>query len=120
MVWYSSHTDFPMPAELRISAENMKHERTKVVTEVLQQQQCPKCGGVAQMMRPVGEQFRTWCMPCQNYRKIYPGDMCLTPSQWGFIVQGLDAAYREWVDRGMKPWERVDPQYDREQARQYV
>jgi hypothetical protein len=82
--------------------------------EAFQQQVCPKCGSVAQMMRPAGDQFRTWCLPCQSYRKIYPEDMELTAGEWSMLCAELDLMlYRAWKSRGSKHNECVDPQFDR-------
>ena len=84
---------------------------------VYQQQVCTKCGSVVGMMRPIKEQFRTWCMACHCYRKIFPDDTTLTAEQWNLVCMSLDRIYREWVQRGSLPSECVDPQFDREIAR---
>ena len=107
----------PKESELKPLMAAAQHERLQATakpSEYFQQQVCPKCGDVKGMMRPVGEQFRTWCLPCQSYRKIVPEDTALTEAQWNAVCYGLEAIYREWVRGGMKPWECVDPQFDRE------
>ena len=85
--------------------------------EYYQQQACPVCGSIVGMMRPVLEQFRTWCAPCQSYRKIIPEDLELTPNEWQLLCVELDTIYREWVKRGRQYHECVDPQFDRAQIR---
>jgi hypothetical protein len=113
LMWFTTNTGFPMPADLRFAADGIKRERTAVVTEVLQQQICPKCKGVVQMMRPVGEQFRTWCMPCQSYRKIAPEDLTLIDAEWRMLCAELDIIF----ENGSKPTDCVNPQFDRAKVR---
>ena len=81
--------------------------------EYHQQQQCPKCGGVVGMARPVGEEFRTWCMLCQQYRKIVPEDLELPDAVWQMICVELETVYREWKRGGSKYNECVNPQVKR-------
>jgi hypothetical protein len=116
MAWFSTHADFPMPVELRIAADNVHSARVKM-REYHQQQVCPKCNSLVEMMRPIGEQFRTWCLPCQSYRKIIPEDLTLTDAEWQMLCVELSVIFDEWVKRGMKYHECVDPQFDRERVR---
>lgn len=113
MAWFSTHADFPMPAELRLAADNLKRERTKQTAEYHQQQQCPTCHSLVEMMRPVGEQFRTWCVRCQSYRQIIPEDLTLSAAGWKLLCIDLEAIYRDWKRQGSKYHKCVDPQLDR-------
>jgi hypothetical protein len=117
MAWFAAHVEFPMPAELRVSADALRRLRTAKVTTYFQQQVCPKCKGVAAMMRPIGEQFRTWCLPCQTYRKIVPEDIALTDAEWQMVCVELGVIFAEWVRHGKKYHECVNPQLDRERVR---
>ena len=92
-------------------------ERGRPTNEYYQQQVCPGCGNIIAMMRPVGEQFRTWCGECKAYRKIYPEDMTLTEAEWQLLCVELETIHREWLKRGSKVEECVCPQFDRERVR---
>lgn len=117
MTWFSTHAGFPMPADLRPVAEDAKRKRTALGAEAYQQQQCPKCDGIVGMMRPLRDQFRTWCVGCQSYRKIIPEDQRLTAAEWNLLCAELEAIYYEWVRRGSKYKECLDPRFDRELVR---
>ena len=90
-----------------------RRNRIKVEQEYHQQQVCPKCGGIVEMMRPRGEQFRTFCAPCQAYRKIVPEDMALTEPQWRMLCAEVDIIHQNWKKRGAKYSECIEPQFDR-------
>ena len=92
-------------------------ERPTAITQYFQQQVCPQCNGVVEMMRPIGEQFRTWCIPCQAYRKIVPEDLKLNKGEWKSLCAELEAIYRTWKEGGSKLQECIDPQFDRELVR---
>ncbi len=94
-----------------------RHNRERAQREGYQQQVCPKCGSLAGMIRPRGEQFRTWCPPCDAFRKIIPEDLTLTDGEWNLLCEELDAQFNAWKRRGGPMHERVDPQLDREQFR---
>lgn len=95
------------------SAGTARRNRIKAEREYHQQQMCPKCGGIVEMMRPRGEQFRTFCAPCGAYRKIVPEDLALTEPQWRMLCAELDIMYQNWKKRGAKYSESIDPQFDR-------
>lgn len=92
-------------------------ERTQAKPQTFQQQMCPECGGIVSMMRPVGEQFRTWCVACQKYRKIVPDDMNLTDGEWALVCFELGEIHKVWVDDGRRCEDCIDPQFDRELVR---
>ena len=106
-------TILAMVGVMRVARQN----RERAEREGYQQQVCPDCGGVVGMVRPRGEQFRTWCVPCQSYRKIVPEDMSLTDGEWRILCSELTVAYQDWKNRGSDPGERVDPQFNRENVR---
>lgn len=82
--WFKNHTDFPMPAELQLAVEGI-HRENAPAKEYYQQQVCPRCNGVVGMLRPIGEQFRTWCLGCQSYRQIIPEDQSLKKDEWQML-----------------------------------
>lgn len=79
-----------------------RQNRLRAEQEVYQQQICPKCQSVVGMMRPRASQDRTFCLPCQAYRKIVPEDLRLSEPEWAEICAYLDAGYREWKRRGSR------------------
>jgi len=99
------------------SAGRQRQEQDRDLHEYFQQQVCPVCGGIVGMMRPRGEQFRTWCVGCQSYRKITPEDLQLTAPQWSLVCMSLERIHREWRQRGGQFNDCVNPQFDREIAR---
>ena len=94
--------------------------RERAEDEYFQQQMCPKCAGLVGMMRKRGDQFRTWCLACQAYRKIVPEDLELTALEWELLCLELDRIYNAWIGRGSIPSECVDTQLDRAQFRGYA
>jgi hypothetical protein len=92
-----------------------RHNRMAENLPVWQEQVCPKCGERVGGTVPRGEQGRTWCVPCQSYRKIIPEDLKLSETQWELICAALDAHYHAWVKNGSK-YEEHCPTVDRETA----
>ena len=92
-----------------------RHNRMRENLPVWQQQVCPKCGNIVGHHVPKGEQGRTWCVPCQSYRKIMPEDLTLTNEQWEFICDALTRHYEAWKANGSK-YEESCPLVDRQTA----
>lgn len=86
-----------------------RRNREAANREIYQQQICPRCNSVVGMMVQVGAQMRTWCMPCQQYRRIAPDDLKLTAEQWAAVCGALASGYAEWRKRGAKHHESVSP-----------